>query len=52
MNAIKLFRILQNYVGLLNKIAVDLYNGEIEADAAETQAKALIGQLTAAMNEE
>jgi hypothetical protein len=51
MDAIKLYRLLQDHVGVLNKIAVDLYNGVIDAATAETQVKAKITETQTALNE-
>lgn len=52
MNSMKLYRLLQKHVGDLNQLVVGLYNGDIEADAAESQAKVIIEQTIAAMNNE
>jgi hypothetical protein len=51
MEAMKLFRLLQDHVGVLNKMAVDLYNGNIDAATVEVQAKEKLTQTLAAMND-
>jgi len=52
MNEIALYKLLQEHVGVINKIVVDLYNGVITKAAAETQAKAKITETQDILNQE
>jgi len=45
MNEIKLYRLLQQSVGVLNKLAVDLYGGVKAAATALPEAKTCVNAL-------
>jgi len=47
-----LYKLLQDHVGVLNKLVVDLYDGKIIAADAEAQAKAKITETQAILNKE
>ena len=52
MNSMRLYRLLQQFVGIINKLVVDLYNGDVEPETAKTQAIAKIEETLAALKEE
>jgi hypothetical protein len=49
MNEMALYKLLQDHVGVLNKLVVDLYNGAITKEDAEAQAKAKITETQAVL---
>lgn len=38
MKSLELYKLLQGHVARLNRLAVDLYNGNVETDAAQAEA--------------
>jgi hypothetical protein len=51
MKSIKLYRILQRHVGVMNALAVAVYNEDVEADEALKKAKTEAAKVTAELNE-
>jgi hypothetical protein len=51
MNPMQLYKLLQQNVGELNQIVVDLYNCKIEADDAKKKALEILQKTTKAISE-
>jgi len=52
MNAMQLYRLLQQHVGILNQLVIALYNGEIEESEAKKQAIEKLEQTLSALKSE
>lgn len=51
MNPMKLYRLLQQHAGEINKLVVDLYNDKIDAEAAKAQALERLDKTISALKE-
>ena len=52
MKSIELYRILQQHAGEVNALAVAVYNGKIETEAALAKAQAAVAKAAKTLNPE